>query len=368
MNNLVVSNLTHHPGRTAASVLGVAVGVILVVMTVGLVRGMLRERGERDANIGAEIMISEAGQNSISPTSQSATLPVDLATEIAKVDGVFAVTPIVQNMELKGDSGLGIRQIDGVDFESYARVGTLHIVKGEPLPSTGEFAIVDEVQASKKNSQIGGYIDSMDRHFKIVGVYAPQVGARIKVPIATLQEALNAPQKCSMIMVKCKNTEEQEAVARRIDEKFPGKFRILFTRDLPELFATGFAAFNVFMNLVAGLAVVISILVILLTMYTSVTERTRQIGMLKSLGASKLAIAWVFEKEALFISGLGVALGLAVAFIARLLLVGKGLKIELEPRYIVGAIIAGLISGLIGALYPALRAARQDPVDALSYE
>jgi putative ABC transport system permease protein len=368
MNNLVVSNLTHHPGRTAASVIGVAVGVILVVLTVGLVRGMLRDRGTRDANIGAEIMLSEQGQNSISPTSQSATLPSSLIAEVKKIDGIVAVTGVAQNMEMKGDSGLGIRQIDGVDFASYITVSTIRIVRGEGLPEKGDVAIVDENEGAKKNRKIGDFIESLDRKFKIVGVYAPEAGARIKIPLATMQEALNASDKCSMILVKCQTPDEQEAIAKRIDAAFPGKFRILFTRDLPELFATGFAGFNIFLNLVAALAAFISILVILLTMYTSVTERTRQIGILKALGASKAKIAWVFEKEALFISGLGVALGLAVAFVARALLVSRGLKIEMEPSYIIAAIIAGLLSGLLGALYPALRAASQDPVDALSYE
>ncbi len=368
MNNLVVSNLTHHPGRTAASVIGVAVGVLLVVLTVGLVRGMLRDRGARDANIGAEIMLGEQGQNSISPTSLSATLPMALVEEVKKIAGVAAVTGVAQNMEMKGDSGLGIRQIDGVDFASYTTVSTIRMVQGEPLPAKGDVAIVDENQAAKKDRKIGDFIESMDRKFKIIGVYGPEAGARIKIPLATMQEGLNAQDKCSMILVKCQTPDEQDAVAQRIDAAFPGKFRILFTRDLPELFATGFSGFNLFLNLVAALAAFISILVILLTMYTSVTERTRQIGILKALGASKASIAWVFEKEALLISGLGVALGLAIALVARALLVSQGLKIEMEPKYIVTAIIAGLLSGLIGALYPALRAASQDPVDALSYE
>ena len=72
MNNLVASNLTHHPGRTAASVVGVAVGVVLVVLTVGLVRGALRDRGQRDANIGVEIMLRQGGQG-ISLTSADMT-------------------------------------------------------------------------------------------------------------------------------------------------------------------------------------------------------------------------------------------------------------------------------------------------------
>ena len=75
MNNLVASNLTHHPGRTVVSIVGVAVGVVLVVLTVGLVRGALRDRGQRDANIGVEIMLRQGGQG-ITLTSADMTIPM----------------------------------------------------------------------------------------------------------------------------------------------------------------------------------------------------------------------------------------------------------------------------------------------------
>ncbi|MCI0392033.1 MAG: ABC transporter permease [Acidobacteria bacterium] len=367
MNNLVTSNLTHHPGRTLASVIGVAVGVILVVLTVGLVRGQLRERGQRDANIGVEIMLRQGGQ-SLSLTSADMTIPVTDVEAVRAVPGVAVATPVGQNLEMGATDGLGIRQIDGIDFQSFTAASKLRITEGEPLPQSGDFAIVDFTHAANRNIRVGDKLNGLGRELTVVGIYEPEAGARIKIPLATMQEALGAPGKCSMIFVKCQNPSDQETLADRIIKKFPG-YSYFLTRELPQLFANSSAGLNVFLNVVKGLATVISLLVILLTMYTTVAERTRQIGVLKSLGASKFWIAWVFEKEALLISLLGVVGGLAVAAIARYFLVnGLGLNIDLEAGSMMYASIAGLVSGLLGALYPALRAASQDPVDALSYE
>jgi putative ABC transport system permease protein len=366
MDNLVTSNISHHPGRTLASVIGVAVGVILVVLTVGLVRGELRGRGQRDANIGVEIMLRQGGQG-ISLTSADMTISEADVEAVRAVPGVAAATPVGQNIEMGASGGLGIRQIDGIDFQSFSAASNLRITEGQPLPQSGDVAIIDFKEAAK-GVKVGDKIKALSREFTVVGIYEPEAGARIKVPLATMQEVLGASGKCSMIFVKCQNPAEQEAVAARILEKFPN-YSFFLTRELPRLFANGIAAFNVFLNVVKGLATVISLLIILLTMYTTVAERTRQIGVLKSLGASKFWIAWVFEKEALLISLLGVAGGLAVSIVARYALVnGLGWKIDLEVDSILYASIAGLLSGLLGALYPALRAASQDPIEALSYK
>ena len=115
--------------------------------------------------------------------------------------------------------------------------------------------------------------------------------------------------------------------------------------------------------------IIISILVILLAMYTTVTERTRQIGVLKSLGMPNTTIAWVIEQEALLVSVLGVVLGLILTYLARFAIMRTtSLTVDIEPRWVLIALLIGLLGGTLGALYPALRAARQDAVEALSYE
>ena len=118
-----------------------------------------------------------------------------------------------------------------------------------------------------------------------------------------------------------------------------------------------------------GVAAVISALVILLTMYTTVTERTRQIGIMKSLGMSNGAIAWTITKEALLLSFLGIVGGVVLTVALRFVLTKfTTLTVEISPTVLGIVFVVGLIGGAIGALYPALRAARLDAVEALSYE
>src|SRR5262249_54372273 len=157
-----------------------------------------------------------------------------------------------------------IRQIDGIDFPSFVAASNLRIVQGQPLPQSGDVAIVDFREAANHKIKVGDKIKAIGRDLTVVGVYEPEAGARVKIPLATMQEALGAKDKCSRIFVKCQNGGEQEAVGARLLEKFP-ESKVLFTRDLPQQFAMGIASFNVFLDVVKGLATVISLLVILLT-------------------------------------------------------------------------------------------------------
>ena len=159
-----------------------------------------------------------------------------------------------------------------------------------------------------------------------------------------------------------------EQVAQNIQTKFPDN-QLIFTKDLEELYMSSIPALGIFLNVVIGVAAVVSALVILLTMYTTVTERTRQIGIMKSLGMSKPGIAWVITQEALLISFVGIITGIILTFVLRLLLTYV-IVLEVEISEVVIAIVlgVGLLGGAIGGLYPALRAANLDAVDALNYE
>lgn len=365
MDSLVLSNIAHRPARTAVSILGTAVGVLLIVFTVGLARGVLHERGRRESNIGAEIMIRASGTISLGGGSQF-RLPASHAAELAAIPGVRAATPLGQTFD-KSDSGFGQRLIDGIEYAQYATIAGTTIREGRALQS-GDEAIVDPEWKERRNAKVGDKVELFGRPFTIVGVYEPPGGGRIKIPLKTMQEQEGSGDRASAILVACDDPAKQDEVAARILERFPDD-QLIFTRDLPEIYASGVPALNIFIKVVVGVAAAISMLVILLAMYTTVTERTRQIGILKSLGMSKASIAWVIEQEAIIVSILGVVVGVLLTLLARTAVMRTtSLTIEIEPRWVLIALAVGLLGGTIGALYPALRAARQDAVEALSYE
>ena len=364
MDSLVLSNIAHRPARTAVSILGTGVGVLLIVFTVGLAHGVLHERGRRESNIGAEIMIRASG--TVSLAGAEFKLPAAHAAELATIPGVRATTPIGQTID-KSDSGFGQRLLDGIEYDEYANLARITIREGRKLES-GDEAIVDPEWKERRKANVGDTVKLFERPFKIVGVYEPPGGGRIKIPLKTMQEQEGAGNRVSAILVACTDPAQQDEVAARILERFP-EDQLIFTRDLPEIYATGVPALNVFVKVVVGVAATISVLVILLAMYTTVTERTRQIGILKSLGMSNTAIAWVIEQEAIIVSVLGVVVGVLLTMLAQLIVTRvTTLTIEIEPRWVLIALAVGLLGGTIGALYPALRAARQDAVEALSYE
>ncbi|MGI8556637.1 MAG: ABC transporter permease [Pyrinomonadaceae bacterium] len=367
MDNLVFSNMTHRPARTLVSIVGIGIGVLLIIFTVGLANGSLRDRARREANVGAEIMFNASGTHGLSG-SVSLRLPVSLAGEIEQVEGVKTAVSIGQNTVSAKDNSFGTRLVDGVNFDEYAQIAGLEVIEGRKFTDGADEVMTDTAWLPQKNLKIGDTIKIYDRDFEIVGTYEPAAGGRVKIPLSTMQAQLGAEGKASTILVKVKDGFTADQVAQNLQAKFPD-YQIILTSNLEELYMQSIPALNVFLNVVIGVAGGVSALIILLTMYTTVTERTRQIGVLKSLGMSNAGIAWVIVQEAILISFSGTILGILLTLILKIILTNwTTLTVQIEPQVVLIVALIGGLSGIVGALYPALRAAKLDAVEALSYE
>jgi putative ABC transport system permease protein len=364
MSTLLWANLLQRPTRTAVSTFAVAMAVILILLLVGLSNGLLNDSASRTQNTGADIIFQPSGA-SLFFALNSGTLPIKLADRIATVEGIEALTPILMNFSV---SQFGLTF--GVDLASFNKFpGRLHLVEGQFFQSDFE-VIIDDLFAKTRKLKIGDTLTLLSQDFKIVGICKSGLAVvRVFIPLRTMQQLTGALDKASLIFIKCRSKNEIEPIFERLQSDYKG-YNIVKAADLPMLMSESTPFLKEFTFTIVCVSVLISFLVILLAMYTSIFERTREIGILKSMGASKTFIIVSILKESVLICFLGNLMGIVISYGIRRIIMVKfpTLRIEIPLDWLVWASLLGFLGGTLGSLYPAYKAARQDAVVALSHE
>jgi putative ABC transport system permease protein len=170
--------------------------------------------------------------------------------------------------------------------------------------------------------------------------------------------------------VKLKKPDQVKEAVGQINQLLPG-YTIRDVKELESLMtSSNIPGLSAFINAVVFIALCIGVLVIFLSMYTTITERTREIGILRSMGASKTFIVGLIFEESAFVCVIGVIFGIGLSLLTGRLLesVFPTLIVEITPGWVLKASLFAVLSGIIGSFYPSLKAAGQDPVEALAYE
>ena len=365
MNRMILANVAHRPVRTVISVLAVAIEVAMVMLVVGMTTGLLKESAKRVEGVGADVLVQPPGSSYFFGLT-SAPMPIKIGDRLAELPHVLSVAPALFQMQTTG----GLNVIYGIDLTSFDRVtGGFAFHAGGPF--TGSYDVmVDDIYARANKVTVGQTLNLFDHQFRVSGIVEHGKGARIFVPLETLQDLIGARDKASIFFVKCTDPGYAEDVVNAVHQLLHD-YKVVSVREYESLMTSNnLPALTSFIDAMIGVAVAIGFLVIFLSMYTTIHERTREIGILKSLGASKGYIIAAILREATLLCVVGIAAGLVGAVFAKKLILAEfpTLSIDLTTAWRLRAALLAIVGGLIGALYPALRAAALDPVDALAYE
>jgi putative ABC transport system permease protein len=367
MNKMILANLVYRPVRSVISIFAVAIEVTMILLMVGLMLGILDDSKDRQRGLGADVIVRPPGSANFGAFS-SAPASLRYVDVLMKQPHVAAVAPVV----LQTTTSLtNIEVLNGIDLPSFESVGgPLRYLKGGPFQQPYDM-IVDDIYASANKVHVDSRISVLNREFRVSGIVPHGRGARRYVPMKTLQELIGAENKASVFYVKVDDPKNTDLAVEEFKNVLPN-FVVTSTREWMQLMTPdNIPGLSTVIKVVIGIAVVIGFIVIFQSMYTAVMERTREIGILKSLGASKTFIVRVILRETLFLAVTGIIVGFIASMLGRAGLIHRFPTLTVLPINLKWAVYATVIAiggAMLGAIYPAFKAAQKDPIDALAYE
>ena len=362
---IVLENLKHRPMRSLLSILLIGVPVTLILCLVGLSHGMIADSQQRARGSGADIMVRGSNAKAML-TQSSATLPEQLIGFFEKQPHVVLAMGLVTHaIELP-------LYVNGVDLNRFTRMsGGMKYLEGGPFQGPND-VIIDRFYAEQRKKRVGDTIELINHPWRVCGVVEGGKLAHVLMPIATLQEMDSVGTKFSQVLLKIDDPVNTNAVLRQLKEKLPD-YPIISMEEVTTQIqeSVNKQGLSAFIAVIIGIGVVIGFAVVCLSMYMAVLQRTREIGILKSLGGTKMFILAIILTEALMLGVGGTVLGILMSYGARHLIEAlQPASFQMEIVYawwprVLGITIAAAV---LGALYPGLTAASNDPIEALSYE
>jgi putative ABC transport system permease protein len=367
MNKLIFANLLHRPLRSLISVFAVAIEVIMMLTIIAIMMGQLTGQKRMNNGIGADLIVRPSNAMIFNGVS-GAVIPIKLESVLQSLPHVAVASPV--NTKLSMADGLEV--LWGIDYPTYSRLSPFVFLAGGPMQSADD-VIVDDVFASTgKKHQVGETILVEKHPFRISGIFEHGKGGRKLISIDAMGKLTGSEDKASAFYLKADKPEDIALITSEIHAVHGLEdYQVMTMEEWYSLMTPDrIPAMSTAMHVVIGIAVVIGFMVIFQSMYTSVLERTREIGILKSMGASNWTIVTVVLRETALLAIFGVGLGVVVSFAVKALLGYRfpSIYLDMSADWVVRGAIIAFVGSVCGALYPAWMAARKDPIDALAYE
>ncbi len=388
---LALRNIGHRRIRSWLTVIGILIGTAAVVALIAVGQGLQRtvtEQVERLVGYNT-ILISPRGQGF------GQRIRVDLAA-LRAVPGVRAAVAVrTETAYVEGPGGQGFPTIIGYEpaMEEFASELNLTITAGGAPVEPGT-VLVGARTAREYGAEIGALLRIEDRPFRVVGILAQQVAGRggftpvgvplndaLVIPYGDLRSLFPGPELVLYAIVKLRDGASTEAVKEEIRailrEGGERNASIIDFEDLTNRIQSLIGGVQAFLAGIAGISILVGGIGVMNTMYTAVLERTREIGVLKAVGAKghQVLLLFLFESGLMGLGGgvLGLLLGLgaawaALAIVSRMFQTPSGLSPVLTPALVFGALLFSFGVGAISGMLPARRAAQLPPVEALRYE
>ena len=232
--------------------------------------------------------------------------------------------------------------------------------------------LIDEPYARQRHLHPGDTLNLVNHNWHIAGVIEAGMLARFIVSLDTLQHLTENTGRLNQIYVKLDNPALVAQEVQQLNKTFAGDLKAMSLPDFLAMFSIdSIGPLKIFIKVITVMWVAVGFLVVFLSMYTAVVERTREIGILKALGAKPLTIIDLLMREAILLAIIGWVLGIGLAMMAREMIVAvapASLAVINVPDWWPWAGLIALTGAILGAIYPGIKAARHDAIEALSYE
>ena len=315
----------------------------------------------------SEIMVRQAG---IADTSLSA-LDERIGDKIAVLPGVAHVSGLGFTGTILPDSGT-IFILFGYAPNEYG-IQQFNVVEGEPLTNNRQI-LLGRMMSNALHKSVGDTVEVGGSRFRVVGIYESGATWEEMGGVISLRDAqsyMGRPRKVTMYMVKVDDPSLALGIVERINAEMPDAHANLsgdFVEQMPDM-----QAMDAMMGAISFLAIAVGGIGVLNTMLMSVLERTREIGVLRALGWRRRRVLGMIINESLLLGLIGGVVGILVAFGLTFLfslipMFGSMLTAQWDLVIFGRALAVALLLGLLGGLYPAYRATRLQPVEALRYE